>query len=211
MDRYETLSKLAPVSRETLRGLELYAEQLLKWQKSINLVGPDTIPQLWNRHYLDSLQLLNSVSGCRKLLDLGSGAGFPGMVLAIALRDSTDTRVFLVESNAKKCAFLRHIAMITKAPAEVLCSRIEAVIEKVDRPDIITARALAPLPQLIRWCEPLLKRGTIGLFQKGRGLDLELADAARYWDMEYEVIPSLVDSTSSILKVTAIQARQQTK
>ena len=195
------------VSRETRTDLETYEALLRKWQRSINLVGPETLPDLWPRHFVDSLQLLKAVPGARRFVDLGSGAGFPGLVIAIALKRTDGADVVLVESNGKKAAFLRATIQATAAPARVACERLEKVLPTLVVPDVVTARALAPLDKLLEWTSPLLKSGAIGLFPKGRGLDQELANAARYWEIEYEVIPSLVDKHSSILKIHAITAR----
>lgn len=195
------------VSRETRADLELYADMLRKWQRSINLVGPDTMADLWSRHFVDSLQLLNAVPEARRIVDLGSGAGFPGLVLAIALKSKSDAEVTLVESNGKKAAFLRAVIQATAAPARVLCARLETVLPTLPVPEVVTARALAPLEKLLDWTAPLLKSGATGLFPKGRGLDQELALAARCWEIDYQIIPSLVDQHSSILKIRAITAK----
>lgn len=196
------------VSRETLAMLDVYADQLVKWQARINLVGPDTIPNLWSRHFLDSMQLLAAMPEAREIVDLGSGAGFPGLVLAIALKGIDGAHVTLVESNAKKVAFLRHVIQLTGAPARVLAMRLEQALPMLGTVDVVTARALAPLHQLLDWCEPLLKTGTIGLFPKGRDLDQEMAIAARYWDVDCEIIPSLVAAGSSILKIRGLRSSQ---
>ena len=198
------------VSRETQMDLEIYAALLEKWQNSINLVGPDTLPDLWNRHFRDSLQLRAVMPQARRFLDLGSGAGFPGLVIALDLKNNGGGQVTLVESNGKKAAFLRAVIQATAAPADVVCERLEKVVPRVAVPEVVTARALAPLEKLLGWTGPLLKSGAIGLFPKGRGLDQELADAARYWEIDREIIPSVVDPQSSILKVRAITARDST-
>lgn len=195
------------VSRETQADLDIYADLLRKWQRSINLVGPDTLSNLWERHFVDSLQLIDAMPQARHIVDLGSGAGFPGLVIAIALKQVANARVLLVESNGKKAAFLRAVVQATGAPAQILCDRLERVLPGLDTPDVVTARALAPLTQLLEWTAPLLKSGATGLFPKGRGLDQELMDAARYWEIDYEVIPSLVDRQSSILKIRTVLAK----
>ena len=198
----------ADVSRETLAGLDRYADLLVKWQAAINLVGPATLASLWTRHFLDSLQVASCLGSARRVVDLGSGAGFPGCVLALALTEKEPgSHVDLVESNGKKAAFLKIVCQSLDLPVHVHAVRIEAAIPALTRPDVVTARALAPLSSLIAWVEPWLAQGTIGLFHKGRDVDKEIADAARYWDIGYSVIPSVVDQASVVLKLTSIARR----
>lgn len=202
-DRQRFLA-MRPVSRETLERLDVYAAELGRWQKAINLVGPKTMDSVWTRHFLDSLQLVDCLPAARRYVDLGSGAGFPGLILAVALADTTGAEVVLVESNAKKAAFLSHVATRLALPARVVVGRIEDKVPGLTAPDVVTARALAPLAQLLEWCEPLLKSGSVGLFPKGRDLDKELEEAARYWHIQCERTASLVERDSTILKVHSI-------
>lgn len=203
-DRRRFLDQSA-VSRETLHDLDLYAAALVRWQAAINLVGPATLPELWTRHFLDSLQLIaHAPDSARHWVDLGSGAGFPGLVIAVALKSKPGARVTLVESNGKKAGFLRAVARETGAPADVRLGRIEDVVGGLDPADVVTARALAPLSQLLTWVDPLLKKGGIALFQKGRDLDKEQADAARYWEYSGEVLPSVVAQGSHILRLNRL-------
>ena len=195
------------VSRETLADLQIYADLLVKWQASINLVGPQTLSELWSRHFLDSLQVQRVVPEARRFVDLGSGAGFPGLVIALLLKGEPGAEVILVESNGKKAAFLQAVIRATGAPARVVNQRIEQAMPSLPPPDVVTARALASLDQLIAWSFPLLKRGAIGLFPKGRDLDKEMADAARCWEMTADVIPSLVAHDSSILKLLRVRPK----
>src|SRR5215210_3708353 len=147
------------VSRETFEKLELLERELRRWQAIKNLVGPATLDQVWDRHIADSLQLLDLAPEARTWLDLGSGAGFPGLVLAIAGAER-GLKVHLVESNSRKCAFLRHIARLTGAAATVHEARLEAVIPGfIGTTDVVSARALASLAMLLEWTEPLLKTG----------------------------------------------------
>jgi 16S rRNA (guanine527-N7)-methyltransferase len=206
MDR-DTLLQEWGVSRETEAALDLYRTELEKWQRSINLIGPETVQDIWSRHLLDSLQMLPLLSDETQIVDLGSGAGFPGLALAIVLRHRPGAEVHLVESNSKKAAFLRHIALLTKAPVQVHQQRVEQVLPHLGQPRVITARALAPLTQLLRWCEPLLKSGSVGLFHKGRDLQMELEDAARYWEIDRTIIPSIVAPNSYILRIASIRSR----
>ncbi len=163
------------VSRETLAQLERYAAVLRKWNQAINLVGPATLPDLWRRHMLDSAQLLSLLPDRAadvaplEIADLGSGAGFPGLVLALCGAG----RVHLIESDQKKATFLRQVIRETGAPAQVHAARIESLGDL--RVDLVTARALAPLQRLLAYAKPLLDPGGLCLFLKGQGVDAELA------------------------------------
>ena len=193
------------VSRETFEKLELLERELRRWQAIKNLVGPATLTQIWDRHIVDSLQLLDLAPEAKTWLDLGSGAGFPGLVLAIAGAER-GLAVHLVESNSRKCAFLRHVARLTEAPATIHEARLETIIPQfVGRADIVSARALASLTKLIEWTEPLLKAGTTGLFPKGRDVDAELTEASRSWKLGTEILPSQTDSSARILRITSIE------
>ncbi|WP_375409041.1 16S rRNA (guanine(527)-N(7))-methyltransferase RsmG, partial [uncultured Methylobacterium sp.] len=146
----------ASVSRETAAALDVYVEQLRRWQTVKNLVGPATMANVWTRHVADALQLLALAPKATRWLDLGSGAGIPGLILAIAGRDRNGFQVDLVESNARKCAFLLETARLTGAPARVHIARIEDIIARHTGTDVVCARALAPLRQLLTWTAPLL-------------------------------------------------------
>src|SRR5918997_2857277 len=202
-DREAALA-LTPVSRETLRRLDILAEELRRWQQVKNLVGPKTLDALWTRHIVDSLQLLELAPEAKTWLDLGSGAGFPGLVLAIAGAER-GLKVHLVESNSRKCAFLRHIVRLTGADATVHEARLETVVPGfVGMADVVSARALAALAQLLDWTAPLLNAGTIGLFPKGRDAEIELTEARKQWTFEAETLPSSTDSCARILRITSI-------
>ncbi|UMY18984.1 16S rRNA (guanine(527)-N(7))-methyltransferase RsmG [Methylobacterium organophilum] len=190
------------VSRETGEALNLYVEQLRRWQSVKNLVGPATLSEVWSRHVADALQLLALVPEARRWVDLGSGAGIPGLILAIAGRERPGFHVKLVESNARKCAFLTETARLTRAPVQVLNKRIEAVMPDLEVTDIVCARALAPLQQLLAWSEPLLKKGAIGVFPKGRDAAAELTEAQRGWRFDHDLIASRTDSDARIVLVT---------
>jgi len=194
------------VSRETFEKLELLERELRRWQAIKNLVGPATLDRIWDRHIVDSLQLLDLAPDARTWLDLGSGAGFPGLVLAIAGAER-GLHVHLVESNSRKCAFLRHIARLTGAPAKVHEARLETLVpDFVGKADVVSARALASLAMLLDWTEPLLKAGTMGLFPKGRDAEIELTEARKKWTFEAEILPSLTDSEARILRITSIES-----
>jgi 16S rRNA (guanine527-N7)-methyltransferase len=187
------------VSRETAERLRTYAALLQKWQSAINLVGPASLADPWRRHFLDSAQLFPLlIPGA--LLDLGCGAGFPGLVLAI-LGDGSRS-VHLVDSDRRKIAFLREAARVTDTKVTVHWDRIESL-----RPfpvANITARALAPLSNLLGWATPFLQLGGQCLFLKGEKLEDELTAAAKDWKMRTERIPSQSDPYGSILRVKEV-------
>ena len=193
------------VSRETSEALDTYVAQLRRWQNVKNLVGPSTLSEVWSRHVADALQLLTLAPEARSWIDLGSGAGIPGLILAIAGKER-GIRVTLVESNARKCAFLTETARLTEAPARVSNARIEAVIGEYGGTDVVCARALAPMTQLLAWTEPLLKTGTTGLFPKGRDVQAELTQAGAQWRVVNDLVPSRTDSEAPIVRVTALAA-----
>ena len=192
------------VSRETSDRLAAYVAQLREWQKRINLIGPATEDDIWGRHIADSLQLVRlAPAGATTWLDLGSGAGLPGLVLAIALADRPGLAVHLVESNARKAAFLRVAALETGAPVTVHTDRIEILGAREDRPrpDVITARALAPLDRLLAYAEPFMWKTTVCLFPKGRDVAQELTQAATCWRIVWDSTPSVVDPAAAILRI----------
>jgi 16S rRNA (guanine527-N7)-methyltransferase len=159
---------LVPVSRETEERLAVHVDLLRRWQRVKNLVGPSTLQQVWTRHVADTAQLVDLAPEARRWVDLGSGAGFPGLVIAILLHGKPGAHVDLIESNERKCAFLRDVVRATGAPAQVHCGRIEAVVPLLDGAvDVVTARALAPLPMLLGLSQTLLGRGAVGMFPKG--------------------------------------------
>lgn len=188
------------VSRETLTALETYLAMLVRWQKAINLVGPKTLKDPWRRHLLDSAQLiphLPSPSG--PLYDLGSGAGLPGLILAImGVAD-----VHLVESDQRKAQFLREVARKLDLSVQIYASRIEQLSDHCA--DIVTARALAPLSHLLDLAAPLLRPHAVCLFPKGQSASDELTDASKSWSMSADIIPSLSDPSASILKLRNVE------
>lgn len=202
-DRARVLAE-ANVSRETATALDLYVAELTRWQSVKNLVGPGTLTEVWTRHIADALQLLDVARDATRWLDLGSGAGIPGLILAIAGRERPLFHVKLIESNARKCAFLTETARRTKAPATILNTRIESVIDTCRDTQIVCARALAPLHQLLTWTEPLLRNGTIGLFPKGRDASAELTAAAQQWNFKVDSIRSRTDPEARILQISSL-------
>jgi 16S rRNA (guanine527-N7)-methyltransferase len=201
---------LTPVSRETLTRLERYAALLLDWQSRMNLVAPSTLPHLWTRHIADSLQLLRLAPDARTWVDLGAGAGFPGLAIACALADTAGAQVHLVESIGKKAAFLNAVIAATGVPAQVHHMRIEDFIKRSKvRPDVVTARALAPLDRLLELAVPLMDSGAQGLFLKGQDVEAELTQAAKCWNIEASLVPSLTSPEGRILVVRrAIRSRR---
>jgi 16S rRNA (guanine527-N7)-methyltransferase len=192
------------VSRESLLKIEAYVDLLLAWQTKINLIGPSTVETVWRRHVLDALQLLPLMHArTEAVADLGSGAGIPGLILALA----GDLKADLYESNGKKVAFLREAIRQTKANAQVHQIRLETLEDHLPEriPDYVTARALAPLDKLLTWAEPLLKRGAIGLFHKGQDVDSELNKATKFWKMGAIIRhTSMTDSDGTILEIKEI-------
>jgi 16S rRNA (guanine527-N7)-methyltransferase len=197
--RPEGFAELVPVSRETLARLEAYAELLTRWSARINLVGRDTLPDLWQRHILDSAQLHRFIpSSARSLIDLGSGAGLPGLVLAILGVPGVE----LVEADSRKSAFLREAARVTSADVTIRACRIQAV---PPRPvDVITARACAPLDRLLDVAVPFLASDTLCLFPKGERFNEELTLARKAWTMNVSVEQSLSDRRGVVLRLQQV-------
>jgi 16S rRNA (guanine527-N7)-methyltransferase len=199
---------LTPVSHETEARLERYVDLLLAWQAKTNLVSPSTLPTLWTRHIADSLQLLRLAPTAKIWVDLGSGGGFPGVVLACALADRPGAQIHLVERNAKKAAFLREAVRITSAAARVHLADIRDIVERIEAPaDCVTARALAPLHQLIGFAEPLVRKGAKALFPKGQDVESELTEATRYWNIESRLHSSLTGGNGWIVELDRIERR----
>jgi 16S rRNA (guanine527-N7)-methyltransferase len=204
-DRARALS-LTHVSRETSERLDRFVALLLTWQQTTNLIAPSTIPHLWTRHIADSLQLLELAPDARIWIDLGSGGGFPGLVIACALGDKPGAAIHLVESNAKKAAFLREAQRLIGAPAIVHAERIEDFAGSFSSPaNVVTARALAPLNSLLELAFPLLARGrAIGLFPKGQNAEEELGEARRNWNIKVNLVPSRTDPGGRIVVVQTL-------
>ena len=233
-DRQNALA-MFDVSRETIARLDRFVDLLLAWQRRINLISPRTIPSLWTRHVADSLQLLDlaetspphpppppSLTLPRERgregwgkggvwLDLGSGGGFPGIVIACALADLPGAQIHLIESNMKKASFLREAVRETKVPGIVHAARSETLVPVLGgTADYVTARALAPLPDLLEMIAPFLKRGAKAFLPKGQDLDIELTKATKHWNIEAESLPSKTSKTGRILIVHALTRRTDT-
>jgi 16S rRNA (guanine527-N7)-methyltransferase len=200
----EAFRESTNVSRETLERLSVYADLLTRWQSRMNLVGASTLADLWRRHMLDSAQLFPRLPDPRKpIADLGSGAGFPGLVLAVMGAGD----VHLVESNARKCAFLREVIRATGARATVHNARIEAFAGTRNF-DVVTARACAPLTLLLEFAEPLLSASGICLFLKGAGANKELTEAEKKWKIELDRFASITEKNGCVLQIGNISRRE---
>jgi 16S rRNA (guanine527-N7)-methyltransferase len=236
------------VSRETIDRLAIYERLLREWQKTINLVAASTLDAVWHRHFADSAQLLALAPQARAWVDLGSGAGFPGLVVAVLMADSPGrsvasrlagegqggiapsprlrgappprktppaVRATLIESNARKCAFLREVVRQTGVGAsvavDILSTRIEAAATqaRVHGPDVVSARALAPLDRLVNLAAHLSTSRTVGLFLKGRDAAAELEAARRMWNFDAELVPSRTEPGASIVVVRNLRARSE--
>ena len=198
---HETLLRAYNVSRESLHGLETYVSLLITWQRPINLIGSSTIDTVWTRHIADAVQLLPLLPPQTTILaDLGSGGGIPGLVLALA----GGFHVHLYESNGKKVAFLREAIRKTGASAEVHQVRLETLQNEKSLPkvDAVTARALAPLNDLLVYAAPFMANGAPAFFHKGQDIDAELTQATKYWKLHAIKHPSHTDSRGVILEVT---------
>ena len=206
-DRAAALA-LTPVSRETESRLDRYVQLLQQWQAKINLVAPSTLPKLWTRHIADSLQLLALAPSAKVWVDLGSGGGLPGVVLACALANTPGARLYLVERNAKKAAFLREAVRVTGTPGMVYAQGIEDIVDSIKGPvDCVTARALAPLNQLVGFAEPLVKQGAKALFLKGQDVEVELTEATKYWSIQPILHSSLTGGQGWIVELDRIDRR----
>lgn len=236
VDGPDSFSRHFNVSRETIDKLTIYVRLLEQWQTTINLVAPATLAAVWHRHIADSAQLLAlAPSTATSWVDLGSGAGFPGLVLAILLSDQQDgslrmtagsqeasrhaqvrkTRFTLVESDTRKVAFLREVArqvglsQSKASPVDIWHARIESPSThvKVGTVDVVTARALAPLPRLLGLCQPFFGPATVALLLKGREADRELEEARSQWRIDAKLVPSLTELDARIAVVSQLQAK----
>jgi 16S rRNA (guanine527-N7)-methyltransferase len=199
---------LTPVSHETEARLDRYVDLLREWQVKTNLVAPSTLPNLWTRHISDSLQLLTIAPSARTWADFGSGGGFPGVVLACALAEAPGAVVHLVERNAKKAAFLREALRVTQSPGVIHLADIGDCVDRITGPvDCVTARAVAPLHQLIGFAEPLVKKGAKVLFLKGQDVEAELTEATKYWNINPHLHSSRTGGHGWIVELDRIERR----
>jgi 16S rRNA (guanine527-N7)-methyltransferase len=206
VEAVEAIWPLTPTARERL---EAYAALLHRWQPVKNLVAPATLPDLWRRHMADSAQALAALPQARRWLDLGSGAGFPGLVTAVLLAEEPDASVTLVESNNRKAAFLMAVARELALPARIVSARIESLPEQgwesFGRIDAVSARALAPLDKLLGYAGPWLTSGSLGVFHKGQDFASELDAATPYWAFDLVEHPSRVESGGRVAVISNLR------
>ena len=192
------------VSRETLERLEAYAACLERWTKKINLVSPSTVSDLWSRHFLDSAQLLEIAPvGFRSWVDLGSGGGFPGAVIAMLIAENDMTKVTLVESDQRKAAFLRAVCRESRSNFDVISQRAEDIDPL--KADVLSARALAPLSKLLDFAQTHLAEGGRALFMKGKAVEVEMSEALEHWQFDCETYKSCTDAEAVILSIGEIK------
>lgn len=206
----EAFRRETGVSRETLARCEAYLALLRKWQRTVNLVGPTSLADPWRRHFLDSAQLAPLLpEDARSLVDLGAGAGFPGLVLAtVGLEDPTIPPVHLVEADRRKAAFLAAAATVAGAKVTIHPVRIEVLSQNlvgIPPPRIVVARALAPLKSLLKMAFPFLSGGGTGFFLKGRHIQDELTEARQEWKMNLHLHPSRTHPGGVIIEVGALR------
>lgn len=213
----DEFARLFDVSRETIGRLETYADLLKQWQRTINLVAPKTLDDVWHRHFADSAQLYRLIpEHARELVDLGSGAGFPGLVLAIIGAEQSSSsgrsdalRVRLVESDTRKAAFLRDVTRRTGIAVDIMSTRIESITNSASLAsvDVITSRALAPLPRLLELSEPLFASDTVGLFLKGKAVNDEIDAAQRTWSFDLALKESVTDADARIAVISHLKRK----
>ena len=206
------VKRVMDVSRETAERLTIYHDLLVHWQKNINLIAPSTIGEIWQRHIADSLVCCKAIGDANHIVDIGSGAGFPGLIQAVLLAETGTGAVHLVESNGKKCSFMNTVIRETGlrnagVDVQVHNDRVEAVLPRLERPAVISARALASLDNLLGLTGVFLEQGTIGVFPKGRDYQLEMDSASQNWQFRSEVIASDIEPDSVVLKIFDVKKR----
>ena len=201
------------VPRETVEKLEIYADLLRQWQRAINLVAPSTLDDMWHRHFTDCAQLINHAPNAEIWVDLGSGAGFPGLVIAIILANHENHVVHLIESNGRKCAFLSEVARKTGAPVKVHEGRIEDIARggHIGAADVVTSRALAPLKLLLQLAGGYWADRTLGLFLKGHEARQEIDEALLQWRFEFGCAPSRTSGDGMIVEVRNLALKEPSK
>ena len=193
---------------QQLADLQAFRERLTEANAVMNLVGPDSLPDFWNRHAWDSAQLLNFAPGALTWADLGAGAGFPGVVLTILLKGRSGAHVWLIDSLGKRCRFLQEIVDALDLPATVLNGRAEAQSVTCD---IVTARAVAPMERLLGYAQPYFERGAQGLFLKGEKAESELIEARKSWHFDAELAPSQSDPRGRIVSIRSLRRVRTTR
>jgi 16S rRNA (guanine527-N7)-methyltransferase len=200
----EEFQRLTCADPARMSELEAFLGRLTEMNAVMNLVGPDTIPDFWNRHAWDSAQLLDLAPDAGTWADLGAGAGFPGLVLAILLKDRQDAHVWLIDSLQKRCRFLQAVVDALTLPATVIWGRAEQQALKVD---VVTARAVAPMDKLLGYAQPYLQRGAQALFLKGERAEVELRDATKVWQVDADLSVSRSDPRGRIVTVRSLKPR----
>jgi 16S rRNA (guanine527-N7)-methyltransferase len=201
----EAALRITPVSRETAEWLDRFVDHLLKWQPVVQLVAPSTLSKIWTRHIADSLQLLPDIESAKEVVDVGSGGGFPGVVLAIA---APDKKFHLIESDTRKASFLREALRITNTVAEVYAERVESAAKRIATEiHMVTARAFAPLPALLDLTEPFFQSGAKAVFLKSQDVDDELTTAAKSWNVNFRLRTSQTDPRGRILLIDQAKRR----
>ena len=209
-EAWADLQKAAgPVSRETFERLQAFEQLFLKWNRSINLAAPSTLDDVWRRHILDSAQLARIAPAATRWVDLGSGGGFPGLVLGFLLAERPGASIDLVESNRKKASFLQSVIGQFSLPARVLAKRIDHSYALVSAPEIVTARALAALPDLLDLAAPWLTKGARALFHKGRDYRTEVEESTHRWAFDLVEHSSMTDPRGVILEITDLRPAKQ--
>lgn len=197
----------AGATPQQMADLEAFRVRLGDANSVMNLVGPDSLPDFWNRHVWDSAQLLTHAPEARTWADLGAGAGFPGVVLAILMKGREGAHVWLIDSLGKRCRFLQEIVDALDLPATVIVGRAE---EQEVTCDVVTARAVAPMDKLLGYAQPYFQRGAQGLFLKGERAESELIEARKSWHFEAELAPSQSDVRGRIVTIRSLR-RARTK
>ncbi|WP_295170396.1 16S rRNA (guanine(527)-N(7))-methyltransferase RsmG [uncultured Brevundimonas sp.] len=195
-------------SAEQIADLEAFRLRLVEANAVMNLVGPDSLPDFWNRHVWDSAQLLELAPKAETWADLGAGAGFPGLVLSIMLKGRGGAHVWLIDSLAKRCRFLQEVVDALSLPATVIVGRAEAQSVTCD---IVTARAVAPMEKLLGYAQPYFQRGAQGLFLKGERAESELIEARKSWHFEAELAPSHSDVRGRIVTIRSLRRARSTR
>jgi 16S rRNA (guanine527-N7)-methyltransferase len=194
--------RLVPVSRETEERLATFVALLDRWRQKINLISNSTFATVWTRHIADSAQLPALAPEAKRWVDLGSGAGFPGLVIAIQLAGGSGAVVHCIESDGRKCAFLREAARATGAAAEIHPQRVEAIDpESLGAVDAVTARAFAPLPLTVKLARPWMERGAIAVFPRGESAKDQIAASPEAWTHAIETLQSVVNPRAAILRI----------
>lgn len=202
----EDFRRLVQASPAQMRDMTLFLRRLGEANQVMNLVGPSAVAEFWRRHAYDSAQLLHVEQSALRWADVGAGAGFPGLILAILLKGRAGAEVHLIESMAKRARFLRDLVQELGLPATVHHARAEELATPIGL-EIVTARACAPLPKLFQYTEHFFRHGARGLFLKGRGVEAELIEARRTWTLGSELIDSRSDPLGRIVRIDSLSRR----